>query len=117
MNGTVSAKKSDERKVFCGGGYFSCHLGWICPLPTFIRNDDERAPSCFLKAKKISSDDLMSQFSSASSTLSVMSGFSSASSTLSTPSAPSRLSKLSMLSTPSTPSSPSPPSDFDYLNF
>ena len=40
--GTVGAKKSDERKA----GICDC---FDCDLPDFIKDDDERAPSCFLK--------------------------------------------------------------------
>ena len=41
--GKVSAKEKDERKAK------ACDCGFECDLPDFIKNDEERAPTCFLK--------------------------------------------------------------------
>ena len=43
--GTVSAEKSDERNA----GACTCPNWWDCELPSFLKNDDDRAPSCFLE--------------------------------------------------------------------
>ena len=44
-NGKVSAEKSDERDA----GACDCTNWWDCELPSFLKNDDDRAPSCFLE--------------------------------------------------------------------
>ena len=39
--GEVNAEEEDERNA--------CACGWNCQLPDFIKNDKNRAPTCFIR--------------------------------------------------------------------
>ena len=46
-NGEVSAEKNDERDAWA----CDCYDRWGCELPSFVKNDDDRAPTCFIKER------------------------------------------------------------------
>ena len=50
-SGKINWKRSDEKNAD------ACNCGWSCYLPDFIRNDPNRAPTCFIELNDWDCDD------------------------------------------------------------